>query len=114
VEPTVSELVLKEYERSFNPNSFAAEVIAFFDFLQRNKLIEASTAEPYSWVRNRDLVLIENTNIIFRQVCEVSDKYTLVEQQLENAYIHLDFIEQSPHPEHFTQKKHKAEAEAVD
>ena len=81
-ETTVSELILKEYERSFNPNHFAADVIGFFEFLHSNKLVSIPRPEPYLWVRNTDLVLIENTNIIFRQVCEISDKYTLVEQQL--------------------------------
>lgn len=41
----VSELVLKEYEKSFNPNNFAADIIEFFGFLAHNSLLEIPAEE---------------------------------------------------------------------
>lgn len=39
-EPAVSEIILKEYEKSFNPNNFVADIIEFFQFLAQNRLLE--------------------------------------------------------------------------
>ena len=46
----------------------------------------------YEPARNKDLDLIENSNIIFRQVCDINDKYAHVEHQLEEALVHMKFI----------------------
>ena len=64
-------------------------------------------------MRNEDLVLIENSKIIFRQVCEISDKYSLVEQQLLGAYVHLSFLAPAPPPACPQMRKFREEEEGV-
>lgn len=78
----VSELFLKEYEKSFNSNNYSADLIDFFFFLHQNSLLDLPSPETYEPARNKDLDLIENSNIIFRQVCDINDKYAHVEHQL--------------------------------
>jgi hypothetical protein len=63
-------------------NNFSADLIEFFHFLQENGLLEAPQPEIYQPIRNKDLMLIENTNIIFRQICDINDKYAHVEHQM--------------------------------
>jgi hypothetical protein len=111
--PVVSELFLKEYEKSFNMNNFSADLIDFFHFLHENGLLEAPETESYSPVRNKDLQLIENSNIIFRQICDINDKYAHVEAQLHHAYVHLRFIRPSPPDDDVRRNKHREEESVI-
>ncbi len=59
-------------------NNFTADLISFFYFLHQNSLLLTPEAEVYSPIRNRDLQLIENNKVIFRQICDINDKYANV------------------------------------
>lgn len=88
----VLNLFLNEYENSFNGNYFISDLIQFFHFLYENNLMESNEKEVFRASKNCDIELIENGKLIFRQLCEMNDKYTGIENNLNRSYISFSYI----------------------
>ena len=41
--------------------------------------------------------MLQSSDIIFRQLCDIYDKYATIQAQLQHAYINLAFLDQGPH-----------------